>query len=427
MPDNTEIELRSEEVQEILTRIPHWLIRWGSLIILLILVLMLFVSWMIKYPDTIQADIIITTQVPPEKIVAKSSGKIGAILVQNNEEVISGTAIAIIENPANYKDIFLLKSITDTISPASPGFPFEKLEKLQLGDVESMFEAFQKEYGACQLNKKLQPFTIEKNANDVEAVRLKERLTLLESQKAFSLTELELLKSDLNRAEVLHKNGGASSQEPDKQKLAYVQGQKNYQSLLGSISQLKSEINDLGRNVKNWQINETKEKMDLEHNVLRSFNLLKKAIRDWDSNYVLRASIDGKVSFLQLWSKNQTVTAGDHCCSVIPLNEKNYIGKLKARSQNSGKIKVGQDVKIRVNNYPDREFGVINGKVKNISLIPDKEGNLLIDVALPEGLDTSYDRKIDFQQEMQGTADIITEDLRLIERLLYQFRGIFSR
>lgn len=28
---------------------------------------------------------------------------------------------------------------------------------------------------------------------------------------------------------------------------------------------------------------------------------------------------------------------------------------------------------------------------------------------------------------MSGTADIVTEDLRLIERLLYQFRDVFSR
>ena len=65
--------------------------------------------------------------------------------------------------------------------------------------------------------------------------------------------------------------------------------------------------------------------------------------------------------------------------------------------------------------------------MNNISATPDKEGNLLIDVALPNGLDTSYEKKIIFQQEMTGTADIVTEDLRLIERLLYQFRDMFKR
>ena len=36
---NTSFELRSEEVQEILTRVPHWIIRWGSVVVLTILVI----------------------------------------------------------------------------------------------------------------------------------------------------------------------------------------------------------------------------------------------------------------------------------------------------------------------------------------------------------------------------------------------------
>ncbi|MEM0542469.1 HlyD family secretion protein [Flavobacterium sp. j3] len=137
--------------------------------------------------------------------------------------------------------------------------------------------------------------------------------------------------------------------------------------------------------------------------------------------------MDGKVSFLQLWAENQTVNAGDNVFAIIPTNQSGYIGKVKAPAQNSGKIKVGQTVNIRLANYPDREFGIIKGVIQAISLTPDKEGNLLINVSLPNSLETSYKKQIVFQQEMSGTADIVTEDLRLIERLLYQFRDIFKR
>lgn len=80
----------------------------------------------------------------------------------------------------------------------------------------------------------------------------------------------------------------------------------------------------------------------------------------------------------------------------------------------------------RLFNFPDREFGVLRGKVSNISLVPDKDGNLLIDVSLPKGLESSYKKQIPFQQEMKGSADIVTEDLRLLERILYQFRDVFK-
>ena len=134
-----------------------------------------------------------------------------------------------------------------------------------------------------------------------------------------------------------------------------------------------------------------------------------------------------KVSFLQIWTENQTINAGDNVFSIIPTLEKGYIGKLKAPALNSGKIKIGQVVNIRLSNFPDREFGMLKGKIKNISLTPDSAGNLLIDVALSQKLETSYHKIISFQQEMKGSAEIVTEDLRLTERLLYQFRDIFRR
>lgn len=186
-------------------------------------------------------------------------------------------------------------------------------------------------------------------------------------------------------------------------------------------------MNELNRNSKTTQINENKENVTLERNVVQAFYALKKAVKDWELAYVLRSSIAGKVSFLQIWTQNQTVTAGDNVFAILPDNENGYIGKAKALALNSGKLKVGQKVTIRLANYPENQFGILIGKVKNISLTPDKENNLLLDVSLPKGLETSYKKKIIFQQEMSGTADIITEDLRLIERLLYQFKDIFNR
>lgn len=130
---------------------------------------------------------------------------------------------------------------------------------------------------------------------------------------------------------------------------------------------------------------------------------------------------------LQLWAENQNVDAGENVFTVIPTDDSGFIRKAKAPAANSGKLKIGQKVNIRLANYPDTEFGTINGIVDAISLTPDKEGNLLINISLPGNLETSYKKKIKFQQEMSGTADIITEDVRLVERLLYQFRGVFNR
>lgn len=426
---NQDIELRNEEVQEILTRVPHWMIRWGNVVILIILLMIFLLAWIVRYPDIVTTEITITTWTPPQKVVARSSGRLERILVENQQNINKRTALAVIENTANYEDVFYLKSITDTlkINNIHFYFPFEKLRGLQLGDIGATFTVFEKDYIAYKLNSDLHPYSVEGHAQNLEVVQLNERLSLLIEQKGIAEKEIVIKKKELERYKKLYERGVIAAQEWDTKNLDYLQFEKGLRNLISLISQTRSSINDLDKVTKTTKINKTKDDVNLFRNTIQSYSQLKKVIDDWELTYVLRSSIAGKVSFLQIWKENQTVTSGDDIFTVIPENESNYIGKVKAMVQNSGKLKEGQNVNIRLANYPDREFGIISGKVKYIAPIPDKEGNLLIDVILPNGLKTSYDKKIYFQQEMSGTADIVTEDMRLLERLLYQFRDIFNR
>lgn len=420
------LKIYSEEVQDILSDPPKSIQKWGNTILLLFIIVLFVISWCIKYPDIIKSQIVITTNIPPQKIQAKSSGKIDILLVKDKSEVMQDSPIAVLENSANYQDVFILKKILDTINIRRTEFPFEKLKYAQLGDIENTFANFQKENAADQLNTQLRPYKVEGDAQSYEAIQLKERLSLLESQKEINQSELTLQKNDLDRYEILFKKGICAAQEVERQQLLYLQAQKSYKTLLSTISQLKSSLNELKKNNQTTRINERKENTNVDRNKIQAFYQLKNAVKDWELKYLLSSSTTGIISFLQLWSRNQPVEAGQILFAIIPKDENGYIGKLKAPALNSGKIKLGQRVNIKLINYPEREFGIIKGVVIKKSLTPDKEGNILIDVNLPKGLETSYKKNIIFQQEMQGTADIITEDLRLIERLLYQFKSIFK-
>lgn len=76
MSEKKELELRSEEVQDILSQIPHWMIQWGNVLIFSLIILVFIFSWLIKYPDILSSEITITTAIPPEKIVASTTGRI---------------------------------------------------------------------------------------------------------------------------------------------------------------------------------------------------------------------------------------------------------------------------------------------------------------------------------------------------------------
>jgi len=99
------------------------------------------------------------------------------------------------------------------------------------------------------------------------------------------------------------------------------------------------------------------------------------------------------------------------------------LGKALLPIQRSGKVKVGQRVIIRFLNFPDQEFGIVTGMVHSVSLVP-AENNYLIEIALPDGLTTNYQKMLPITYEMKASAEIVTEDLRLIERFFLPLKRV---
>ena len=422
------IELRSEEVQEILTKVPHWMIRWGNVLFMALIIMLLLMSWFVKYPDVIMSEALITTSVPPQKEYARITGELKEIFVEDNDEVVKNQPLAILENTANHNDVFLLKSVIDKIQVNSKSFsfPVDSLPILFLGDIESQFALFENSYIQYLLNKELQPFENETLANNYTVSQLNRRLRNLRSQRDNNRIELELKEKELLRNKSLFDRGVISAQDFENRQLEYKQAERNFKNFESSISQIKEGISNAHKASRGTEISKIKEETILLKNVIQTFNQLKRVIKDWENTYLLKSDIDGKVSFLNNWSVNQTVRQGDLVFTIIPSESSSFIAKLKTPSQNSGKIKVGQKVNIKLENYPDTEFGVLSGEVNKVSLIPDEEGLYLTLVDLPKELITSYKKDIEFKHEMRGSAEIITEDLRLLERFFYRFKSIFK-
>ncbi|MGG8497131.1 HlyD family secretion protein [Tenacibaculum sp. TC6] len=429
MPQNSrEIEIRSEEVQEILSYVPIWMIRWGNTLILVLIMMLLFISWFVKYPDVISTQVMVTTSFPPEKIYAKSSGQFEVFLTQEGAKVSENEILAVIENSALYKDVLLLKSIVDTIKTDQDHFtfPINELPPLILGDITTSFSQFENDYSEFVLNEKLTPFKSETFANKMSVFEAKARLQNLLSQKELNKKELEIKETDVERSRKMFAQGVISEKEKEQKEIEFLQAKRSYKSLETSISQIRELISNSAKNLEGTSIKKTQNDTRLKKKAIQSFLYLKKAIRDWEKLYALTSSISGEVSFLSFWNENQTVKSGDLIFTIIPDKSESFIGKIKAPAANSGKIKKGQRVQIRLLNYPSDEFGELNGTVKSISSVPDADGNYLIDVLLPQELVTTYGKPIAFRQEMQGTANIITEDLRLIERFFYQLKNIIK-
>lgn len=228
------------------------------------------------------------------------------------------------------------------------------------------------------------------------------------------------------RTKQLFDDGVISQNELETKRIQYLQAEQSLKALDITLSQLKQSKNSSYYTGQSVNIDEQKDKINLKSTMDQSYYQLIKEIMDLEQLYFIKSSIDGKVSFQKYWGNNQFIKYGEVICTIFPSGEKKLLGKLIVPATNTGKIKPGQKVLIKLDNYLYQQFGIIYGKVRNISLSPDSEGNYYIEVELPNRLITSYKKEIPFDKELQGSAEIVTEDLRLIERFFYQFREVFK-
>lgn len=426
---NEKLNIYSEEVKDVLSKPPKAIFLWGTTTLFAFIVVVLFLSWLIKYPEIVSTQAILTTEVPPQKEYARVTGKIDSLFVDNFQEVEAGTPLALIENAASYEDVVFLKSILDTleVNQKSFSFPTDTIPLLNLGNIENEFSIFENNYIQYILNKESKSFIIDDLTSQYSLEQLNFRLQTLNNQRDLNREELLFNKKDLERTQELLSKGVVSAQEFERKKLEYLQAERSYKNMNVSISQTKESISKAKNLREQTSIGNINKEVNLFKGVMQSLNQLKTSIKEWEYKYLFRSNIIGNVSFMKVWSKNQTIRNGDFIFTIIPKNYSSYVGKALAPVLNSGKIQIGQKVIIKLSNYPDNEYGVLMGNVEHISLIPNSEGFYLIDINLPEKLVTTHGKKIQFKQEMQGTAEIITEDLRLIERVFYQFKEILRQ
>jgi hypothetical protein len=77
--DAAGVEIRSEEIDEILTNMPGGLLRWGTTVVFCTITVLLAISWFIAYPDVVKGRVTITTPRPPVRLVARAGGEVAQV------------------------------------------------------------------------------------------------------------------------------------------------------------------------------------------------------------------------------------------------------------------------------------------------------------------------------------------------------------
>ncbi len=187
-----------------------------------------------------------------------------------------------------------------------------------------------------------------------------------------------------------------------------------------SLPQINASIitNESQHNEKRKEIGELENQIIVQKNTfIQALQTMKSQIQAWDYKYLLKAPVSGTVSFTGFFQENQEIKAGQTLFSVQQENT-SYFAEMLVPQYNFGKVKQGQEVLLKFQAYPFEQYGSVAGKIEYINNTATDSG-YLAKVNLPNGLVTSYKKPLQYRNGLFAQADIITENMRLLQRFYY--------
>lgn len=431
-------EIQSEETQEILGIMPNWLIQYGSSVIFFIVISILALSWLIKYPDKITGKVTLTMQNAPIRLVSNKSGQL-KLLINNGMHVSSGESLAEIGNVTDRIGINSLSTFIEDLDSLILADLFHNLIDVPHPKEDLVFGNIQNEYN--QLINLINEYDHFLNSqyfdNQTKALEMQLRYyndlaAISKNQIKISEEELIDTQTKLDAFEKLNEGGHISMIELNDIKNELRQKKQALSNSNKDYISNKNSATDYERQLYNLAFDKTNKQEKYIQSIKQTLRAIRNKIDEWQRDYTLIAPISGVVNFIETWEQNQYVKSNTEIFIIIPEN-RDYIAIAEGFSEGFGKIEVGQEVQIKLNDFPSHEYGFIKGVVSQVANIStgqivyndnplNTKSKYRIAIQLNQGPLTTYNKKIEFKPEMLGTAEIITKKYRLIERIFNKIR-----
>lgn len=435
--DQQSKELSTREnllMDELILNSPNWLLRSGITLIAITVFVGLGLTWVIKYPDKFDAPFLLTSEHPPIDLVCNVSAQLDSILVEDQDTIAKGQVIMVLNAIGNWKDLKdlstwlqLLEGLPDANALINVPYPeIQSAGELQLfyGDLLQSF---------YQLRIYLdQNLTQKKIAVIQSEIKQIERLNRsLKQQEQIYQHELSITRKNYLRSEQLNEDKLMSDKEFERISAVWLQQKRGLENMRANT--IQNEIRQ--KQLLSQQI----EFLDRQQQDLHQFYVsiqklasqLRKEIKLWEETYLITSPISGVINYPKLLTKGQFLNNAQVVATIIPLFERGQtVGNAYLPSTGLGSIEVGNEVQIRLDAFPNREYGIIRSQVKKIALLPtpseDGKSSYLIEMRLSDTLQTTYGHIIPFKQLMEGKATVITREKRLLERFFENILNVLK-
>ncbi|MBT2559787.1 HlyD family efflux transporter periplasmic adaptor subunit [Pedobacter sp. ISL-68] len=420
MPDKIlDQEVNSEEVNEIITAVPSWILRWGITMVFSILGGIILLSSFINYPDIVKTTLKVNCLNAPKPVQAKQTGKLTRLLISEGQAVEAGQPLAYFESTAKAEDIlklnYELKLVQSRISKRN----FETIvlpEGLNLGEIQGSYQNFYQQYLQYQATTKNGYYLnrmvfLEKDLKDIKTLGRQ-----IQKQQQIQQLEYTNQEEEYKAYQKLYKNKVISRSEFSQQENKYLSAKYPLQQSetamltnLGTYSAKEKELLDLRHTIAEEQ---SKFVQALNQCITESDN--------WMMQHILTAPVKGHVSFAGIVQQNQNVQINQEVFVVNPGNT-DFFGEIQIPQYNMGKIKKGAKTLVKMRSYPYEQYGIIRGRLTYISDVAYRDSVFIAKVSFEHFENKDRDRKIVLKTGMQADAEIITEESSLLQRF---FRNI---
>lgn len=427
--NNAKIALRSESVQDIISYNPHWLIRYGTSVFSVFFLFLFVGTFFISYPDIIKSPMKLTSADAPKAVISKVNGKLIKLFVKDNDAVRQNQVLAYLESTANHEEILALSEQLNQIEKEVSEGRYEDLNNFvkanfsNLGELQPDYQSFEQSLTQLMSLTSQGFYNQKRQILQRELDNLRYMSSKLDEQLFIYRKDFTLAQKEYEAHQRLAKRGVLSTLELNREESKLLSKQLPIKQTESAMMSNKAE-----------QSTKSKELLELDKNLFEQKNYTVEALKTlistvntWKNKYIITSPTNGKVFFQNSLQENQSLTSNQELFYIGTNKLNDYIGEMHVAQDNFGKVKLNDKVTIRFNSFPAEEYGTVNGVVTSISQIPDKENTYLVKVKLPQGLTTSNTKKLAFRNGMLATADIITEDKSLADKILYQFRRAFER
>lgn len=402
-------------ISAVIGRPPAGLVRWGTGLLAFLVGLLLLLSCWIRFPETVFGQALLSGQEPAVAVKARESGSLARVWVRDGQLVEAQERLALLENPTDWEAVQALKAALGDPSPSLP-------EPERLGDLRSAWGLWR------DARENAERFRSRQDGPALLAAlraQQKEQGALLEELKADAGRAREartLAEKAWNRAQTLARGGILGAAGREEARLAYLGAQREAGARLMALRQGEVQALDLQRQIRELERNLVAEEEGLLQAQARARRALEEALDLWERRYLLRAPGAGRISLYRVWHPGQYLGAGETFCLVDPPTGGALSLRIQVPLQGLGKVAPGQKVRLELSAFPALEFGALDGKVEAILPAPGGESWTVL-CSLPRGARTRYGRILPLRAQMEGTAEILTDNRPLIFRVLQPLRA----